>query len=94
MGNRISCCVCHGIVAILLASTVPDLCETRAAGAAPASEDAKGAWPGGSDRYDFVMDRQTLAVRPRAPADGTSGGEGLARCVLVVPKKASPGNPW
>jgi pimeloyl-ACP methyl ester carboxylesterase len=54
----------------------------------------------GFDRYDFVMDMQTLAVTPfKAPAGEASGSLGTSatgqlRCVLVVPKQAAAGKPW
>ncbi len=54
----------------------------------------------GFDRYDFVMDKQTLAVTPfKAPAGEQSGelgnsDKGQLRCVVIVPKYAAPGNPW
>ena len=54
----------------------------------------------GFDRYDFVMDMQTLAITPfKAPAGEESGNlgdsdKGQLRCVVVVPKQAAPGNPW
>jgi pimeloyl-ACP methyl ester carboxylesterase len=54
----------------------------------------------GFDRYDFVMDMQTLAITPfRAPAGEESGelgssDKGQLRCVVVVPKQAAPGKPW
>jgi pimeloyl-ACP methyl ester carboxylesterase len=54
----------------------------------------------GFDRYDFVMDMQTLAITPfKAPAGEESGNlgesdKGQLRCVVVVPKKAAPGKPW
>ena len=54
----------------------------------------------GFDRYDFVMDKQTLAITPfKAPAGEQSGelgnsDQGQLRCVVVVPKQAAPGNPW
>src|SRR6266436_9291188 len=56
----------------------------------------------GYDRYDFIMDDVTGAITPfKAPAsevtsfgidDSVKGGQ--RRCVVVVPKKAAPGNPW
>ena len=54
----------------------------------------------GFDRYDFVMDMQTLAITPfKAPASEQSGNlgdsdKGQLRCVVVVPRKAAPGKPW
>ena len=54
------------------------------------------------DRYDFIMDDATGAITPMtAPANEvTSFGidvsikDGKRRGVVVVPKKAAPGNPW
>jgi pimeloyl-ACP methyl ester carboxylesterase len=54
----------------------------------------------GFDRYDFVMDKQTLAITPfKAPAGEQSGelgnsDKGQLRCVVIVPKQVAPGNPW
>jgi pimeloyl-ACP methyl ester carboxylesterase len=54
----------------------------------------------GFDRYDFVMDIQTLAITPfKAPAGEETGGigtsdKGQLRCVVVVPTKAALGKPW
>jgi pimeloyl-ACP methyl ester carboxylesterase len=54
----------------------------------------------GFDRYDFVLDMQTLAITPfKAPAGEESGNlgnsdKGQLRCAVVVPKQAAPGNPW
>jgi len=54
----------------------------------------------GFDRYDFVMDMQTLAITPfKAPAGEESGNlgssdKGQLRCVVVVPRQAARGNPW
>jgi hypothetical protein len=54
----------------------------------------------GFDRYDFVMDLQTLAIKPfKAPASEQSGNlgdsdKGQLRCLVVVPKQAATGNPW
>jgi hypothetical protein len=55
----------------------------------------------GFDRYDFMIDEQTLAITPfPAPAnEGTSNNigsppKGQRRCIVVVPKQAAAGNPW
>ena len=53
----------------------------------------------GFDRYDFVMDENTLAIQPfKAPVDEGDGikGEvkGQRRGIIVVPQHAAPGNPW
>src|SRR5258708_25705090 len=62
----------------------------------------KTTWHEGFDRYEFVMDDATGAITAMtAPAsEVTSFGiddsvkDGKRRCVVVVPKKAAPGNPW
>src|SRR5882672_1102665 len=65
----------------------------------PAAFDGgKTLWHG-FDRYDFVMDEQTLAITPFiAPAGEGSGvkdpPKGQRRCIVVAPKMAAPGNPW
>lgn len=55
-------------------------------------EGEKSAWHDGFDRFDFVMDEATLAIKPfRAPADEKFGikdpQKGQRRCVVVVPKR-------
>jgi pimeloyl-ACP methyl ester carboxylesterase len=65
-------------------------------------EGEKTTWHQGFDRYDFIMDDATGAITPMtAPAsEVTSFGidvsvkDGKHRCVVVVPAKAAPGNPW
>ena len=64
-------------------------------------EGEKTTWHEGFDRYDFRMDDATGAITPiKAPtSEVTSFGidetlkDGKRRCVVVVPKKAAPGNP-
>jgi pimeloyl-ACP methyl ester carboxylesterase len=58
----------------------------------------KSAWHG-FDRYDFIMDEDTLAITPfKSPAGEGDGvkdpAKGQRRCIIVVPKVAAPGNPW
>ena len=54
----------------------------------------------GFDRYDFVMDIQTLAITHFNALASEESGElgnsekGQLRCVVVVPKQAAAGNPW
>jgi pimeloyl-ACP methyl ester carboxylesterase len=53
----------------------------------------------GFDRYDFMMDEQTLDIEPCAPPAGEGTGvqappPGKRRCIVVVPKQPAPGNPW
>src|SRR5262245_5518116 len=59
----------------------------------------KSAWHDGFDRFDFVMDESSLTIKPfKAPSDEELAvkdpAKGQRRCVVVVPKKAAPGNPW
>ncbi len=85
----------HGIAAIVLSTMFSTSSDAKAAGTPPATESAKAAWRDGSARYDFVMDEQTLAIKPSpVAADDEAAGNGPARCVLVVPKKTLSGNPW
>ena len=67
----------------------------RAADPPAAVDGAKAAWHDGSARYDFVMDEQTLAIKPVTVAtDDKAGSDGSVRCILVVPKRAASGKPW
>jgi len=74
---------------------------TAADGYVPFEGD-KTTWHEGFDRYDFVMDDATGAITPMTPpaSEVTSFGidvtikDGKRRAVVVVPKKAAPGNPW
>ena len=57
-------------------------------------EGEKTCWHG-FDRYDFVIDEQTLAITPlEAATDDKARSDARARCILVVPKRAAAGNPW
>jgi pimeloyl-ACP methyl ester carboxylesterase len=58
----------------------------------------KSSWHG-FDRYDFLMDETTLALKPikAAPNEGNginNQAQGQLRCVVVVPKMAAEGKPW
>jgi hypothetical protein len=76
--------------------------SSAALGAAQAPQSFQGDKIGwhGFDRYDFVMDMQSLAITPfKAPAGEESGSLGSSapgqlRCVVVVPQQAAAGNPW
>jgi pimeloyl-ACP methyl ester carboxylesterase len=70
-----------------------------AADATPPFEGERTAWHDGFDRYDFVMDEETLAITPFKAPDGERFGvrdpaKSQRRCIVVVPKTAAPGNPW
>ena len=53
----------------------------------------------GFDRYDFVIDEETFAITPIKAPEGEKNSvgtpaKGQRRCIVVVPAKAAPGNPW
>ncbi|WP_321335429.1 alpha/beta hydrolase [uncultured Bacteroides sp.] len=53
----------------------------------------------GFDRYDFLMDENTFVITPYKSFEDEGSGvkdpaKGQRRCILVVPKKLAPGNPW
>ena len=59
---------------------------------------AKTAWHG-FDRYDFLMDEASQAIKEmQAAADEQDGirhsVEGQRRCIVVVPRTAAAGQPW
>jgi pimeloyl-ACP methyl ester carboxylesterase len=65
----------------------------------PVFNGEKTTWHEGFDRYDFLMDELTLEITPiKATEDEKSGAKpaerGKLRCIVIVPKKAAPGNPW
>jgi pimeloyl-ACP methyl ester carboxylesterase len=67
--------------------------------AEPTFDGGKSTWHDGFVRYDFVMDDETLAITPftRPEKEGFAVGNapaGKRRCVVVVPDKPAPGNPW
>ena len=71
----------------------------EAGAAVPTFEGVKSAWHEGFERYDFVMDGETLAITPfTRPADEKYGigapANGARRCVVICPKTPAPGNPW
>jgi pimeloyl-ACP methyl ester carboxylesterase len=62
-------------------------------------EGEKTTWHDGFDRFDFVMDEQTLDITPFKRPEGEGFGvrapdKGRRRCIVIVPKKPAPGNPW
>jgi pimeloyl-ACP methyl ester carboxylesterase len=65
---------------------------SQTAAQSPVFDGAKGDWHG-FDRYDFLMDEQTLAIKP-ADAGVRGNVRGQRRCIVVTPKTAAPGNPW
>jgi pimeloyl-ACP methyl ester carboxylesterase len=90
-----------GLAAILLAAAIFTPKPANASEYEPFTGE-KTTWHEGFDRYDFIMDDATGVITPMtAPAsEVTSFGidvsikGGKRRCVVIVPKKAAPGNPW
>jgi pimeloyl-ACP methyl ester carboxylesterase len=83
------------VAAMLAVSALPAFAGAPA-GTQPASPAAKAyvpfegqktAWHG-FDRYDYVMDEATMAIKPATP--GAAG----RKCIVVVPKTPAAGNPW
>ena len=88
MRGHIDRYACRGMAAIVFVSMLSASIGAEAADESPASEGPKTAWPDGSARHDFVMDEQTLAIKPvEAATDDRVGRDGRARCILVVPKR-------
>ena len=91
-----------GLKLIFAAAIVWTSSSATAADAYVPFDGEKITWHDGFDRYDFIMDDATGAITPfKAPAsEVTSFGidvsikDGKRRGVVVVPKKAAPGNPW
>jgi pimeloyl-ACP methyl ester carboxylesterase len=59
---------------------------------------AKTSWHG-FDRYDFLLDEQTLAIKPfTAAADEKNGVKGdvkgQRRCIVIAPREVAAGSPW
>jgi hypothetical protein len=87
-----------GLVAILVVATLEIPSNTKGAEYSP-FEGEKTAWHGGFDRYDFLMDEESLTLKPFKRDEGERFGvkappKGQRRCIVVVPKEAAPGNPW
>src|SRR5438034_3315119 len=52
----------------------------------------KSAWHDGFERFDYVMDESTLAIKPFKAPDGEKFGardpaKGTRRCIVVAPKQ-------
>jgi hypothetical protein len=87
----------NGLVAILVVATLGNPSNTRGAEDKP-FEGEKTAWHG-FERYDFLMDEDTLAVKPFKRDESEGFGvkappKGQRRCIVVVPKSAATGKPW
>lgn len=59
----------------------------------------KSSWHDGFDRYDYLMDEESLDIQPFERDAGEKFGikdppRGKRRCVVIVPRTPAPGNPW
>ncbi len=84
---------------ILLAASLPNAGRAAADDAYVPFEGEKSSWHDGFDRYDYLMDDETLDVQPFKPGENEKFGvadppQGKHRCVVVVPKQRAAGNPW
>jgi pimeloyl-ACP methyl ester carboxylesterase len=78
-------------------STGPAL--ARAADAYVPFAGERTTWHDGFDRYDFLMDEESLEITPFRRPEGEGFGvrapdKGKRRCVVVVPKQPAPWIPW
>jgi hypothetical protein len=83
--------------ALILAARPLNL--AKGADNSPPFEGAKSAWHEGFDRYDYLMDAETLDIRPFQRGDDEQFGikdppRGKRRCVVIAPRTAAAGNPW
>jgi pimeloyl-ACP methyl ester carboxylesterase len=93
-------CSRYGLIAIAILAF-----SLAVPAASLASEPASSTFSGektlwhGFDRYDFLLDEQTLTIQPTQAAPDEGDGikhqvKGQRRCIVVVPKAAAPSNPW
>src|SRR5882724_11077625 len=90
---------CLGFVGIIVATVLSNPAVARAVDAYVPFDGEKSVWHDGFDRYDFVMDEGTLAIKPFKAPEGEKFGvkdpvKGQRRCMVIVPKQAAVGQPW
>ncbi len=62
-------------------------------------EGEKTRWHDAFDRYDFLMDEESLEITPFKRPEGEGFGvrapeKGKRRCIVIVPERTASGNPW
>jgi len=87
------------VVAFSVCGLLATIYAASAQSSSPTFDGGKSTWHDGFVRYDFVMDDETLAITPftRPEKEGFAVGspaKGQRRCIVVVPNKPAPGNPW
>ena len=80
------------LAAIIVATGLDRPNAATAADAYTAFDGAKSAWHG-FDRYDYLLDERTLAIKP-ADVNLPGSVAGQRRCIVVAPKTAAASNPW
>lgn len=88
-----------GVASILVAAISWNTNAAVAADAYIPFTGEKTSWHNGFDRYDFMMDEETLAIKPaKAPENKGFGAgspmKGHRRCIVIVPRKVASGSPW
>jgi hypothetical protein len=88
-----------GLASLVVATILSGAAITRAADSYTQFEGEKSTWHDGFERFDFVMDEDTLAITALKRDEGERFGvkapeKGRRRCIVVVPKQVAPGNPW
>lgn len=84
---------------LLLTASLSHPGRAAAADAYAPFEGEKSSWHDGFDRYDYLMDEETLDIRPFKRGEREQFGvadppPGKRRCVVVVPRRPAAGNPW
>jgi len=86
---------CFAVIFICVAVWHSNFVE--AAETSPVFTGEKTSWHG-FDRYDFILDTNTLTITPYKSVDEGNGvkdpAKGQRRCIIVVPKEFATGNPW
>ncbi len=87
------------ILCAAIGGVVPIISRAGAAVGYVPFDGAKSAWHEGFDRFDFVMNEETLEIKPFTAPEGEKlgigdPGKGQRRCIVVAPKQAAAGHPW
>ncbi len=92
---------CRAVLSVILflAASFSNLNGASAADASLPFEGAKSSWHDGFDRYDYLMDDKTFDIQPFKRGENENFGlkdppPEKRRCVVIVPKRPAPGNPW
>ena len=87
------------LLGLILVSAACPLAPAQAAGDHGPFAGQKSSWHDGFDRYDYLMDEETLDIQPFQRGDDERFGikdppQGKRRCVVIVPRTPALGNPW